>query len=74
MKIIFTLFLFIFLLVNVCFGQKSLPKNFVGTYQICFSRCETIKINTDFTFEFLFEQKPLYKGFLKGEWKIVEQN
>ena len=74
MKRIFVLLLCCFTLVNVGKGQNSLPTNFAGVYQWCLVRCETIKINNDFTFEFLFEKKDLYRGILSGKWKIVGQN
>lgn len=74
MKRILVFVLCFFALVNTGKSQNSLPKNFVGIYQWCFVRCETIKINNDFTFEFLFEKKDIYKGTLSGKWKIIGQN
>lgn len=79
MKRILILFLFILALNCSVNAQKPLPKNFAGIYQWCFVRCETIKINQDYTFEFLFESREpkakftsYYKGILKGNWKIIE--
>lgn len=47
-----------FLIIYCCFGfafSQTKPSKFVGAYQWCPFPCETIKLNSDFTFNYLLD-------------------
>lgn len=70
MKKITIIIFFIFVFGIFCFGQNTLPKHFVGVFQWCPFHCETVKLNTDFTFEYLIFGD-MRNGRLQGTWKFV---
>lgn len=70
MKEFFLTTLFVFASSFFCYGQKTLPKNFVGVFQWCPFHCETVKLNADFTFEY-FVYGDMRNGRLKGTWKLL---
>lgn len=69
---------FILLSFNLTYSQIK-TEEISGVYQWCSVHCEVVKINEDFTVEYMYyryldAERLLYKGILKGNWKIVGYN
>lgn len=63
---------------NLAFSQIN-PQKISGVYQWCLVHCEAVKINDDFTFDYMFyryftNDKLSYKGVLNGRWKVIGEN
>lgn len=73
MKIIFALLLVIFCFAGFAFSQTK-PSKIVGVYQWCPFPCQTIKLNADFTFDYLLDGDLFNNERAKGIWKFVGKN
>lgn len=72
MKKCFLFFLLIFFAENI-FGQNLVSK-VAGTYQWCPFECETIKINPDFTFDYLIDGDLFSNERTSGVWQFTGEN
>lgn len=69
MKIILFAIINLFLFTNI-FAQNDLKK-LVGAYQYCSFPCETIRLNEDFTFDYLLDGDLFNNERTKGIWKFI---
>lgn len=72
MKKILLLFVILIFVSNV-FAQYD-PGKLAGTYQWCPFHCETIKLNKDFTFDYLLDGDLFNNQRTKGIWKFIGEN
>ena len=72
MKKILLLFSILLFVSNV-FTQYDAEK-LAGVYQWCPFHCETIKLNNDFTFDYLLDGDLFNNQRTKGTWKFVAEN
>jgi hypothetical protein len=71
----FTLLNVAFFLLFACFSQSyAQSPSIYGAYQTCPFHCETIKINSDFTFEYRVNGDLFNDERYKGTWKFVGRN
>lgn len=71
-KFLFLVLIF-FLFVSQLFSQ-NIPQKIAGAYQWCPFPCETIKLNQDFTFDYLLDGDLFNNERTKGTWKFVGEN
>ena len=59
--------------VSSFFAQYD-SRKLAGTYQYCPFPCETIKLNEDFTFDYLLDGDLFNNERTKGTWKFLSEN
>lgn len=65
--------IFVLILPIPILGQFD-SKNIAGAYQFCPFHCETIKLNEDFTFDYLLDGDLFNNQRTKGIWKFISEN
>ena len=68
------LFLFVILIFSSNIFAEYDSETLAGTYQWCPFHCETIKLNKDFTFDYLLDGDLFNNQRTKGVWKFVGEN